>query len=312
MNNEKEGGILGYIELESGKKPVKPMNDTFLNFTYSKQENWETLRLKANIFYEDYISNAANTRIKPIVGDIKVDTQYEYLLDEEKTTKRQDFKMTTIKNNDDKEYNYIEFNNTAPEALRGVEYYGLGSGHSGGKPSHQLWLVGEGTNKIFERGEGYAEYLIKNKVTNKELDIKSTMLFVNLKALSKNQTKAGELASVLIGKSKEPKYKEVEEIFKTLTNNFEKFKADKGAKNRMTVAERYTERGIDIGIEQGIEILIKSQIRAIGTADINQTWQKGYFAQVGIELDKFRRLFEEVKNELNQSKQKSQENGRAG
>ena len=263
--NEYKREPLGYVDLEEGIKRVEVMNDIFLNYTYNKRENWETLKLKTNIFYGEYISRTEDTNISLIEGDIIVDTQYDYLLDEKNVTRRQDFKVTTLENKENKEtikqYNYIEFNSSAPKALRGIEYYGLGIGHSRGKPAHQLWLVGENTDKIFENNEPFAEYVIKNKVTNKELDIKSTILFVNLKALSKENTKAGELARVLIGQTKNPEDKEVAEIFKTITSNFEEFKKDKEAKSRMTVAERYIEqgelegelRGIEIGRQEGIQ-----------------------------------------------------------
>ena len=38
---------LGFIELDSGSKPIYALYDFFLNFTFNKKENWEDLRLRA-------------------------------------------------------------------------------------------------------------------------------------------------------------------------------------------------------------------------------------------------------------------------
>ena len=43
----KERIPLGFIELNSGTKPVYALYDFFLNFTFEKKENWEDLRLIA-------------------------------------------------------------------------------------------------------------------------------------------------------------------------------------------------------------------------------------------------------------------------
>ena len=45
---------LGYIELDNGSKEIYAMNDLFLNFTFEKQENWESFRLMINILLEAY------------------------------------------------------------------------------------------------------------------------------------------------------------------------------------------------------------------------------------------------------------------
>ena len=94
--NEYKREPLGYVDLEEWIKRVEVMNDIFLNYTYNKRENWETLRLKTNIFYGEYISRTENTNISLIEGDIIVDTQYDYLIDEKNVTRRQDFKVTTL------------------------------------------------------------------------------------------------------------------------------------------------------------------------------------------------------------------------
>lgn len=41
---------LGYIQLETGEKPVAVMNDVFLNYHFEKEENWEDLRRLVNFF----------------------------------------------------------------------------------------------------------------------------------------------------------------------------------------------------------------------------------------------------------------------
>ena len=50
-DSEEEGVMqkrmpLGYIALESGRKPIYAFDDFFLNYAFSKKKNWEELRLR--------------------------------------------------------------------------------------------------------------------------------------------------------------------------------------------------------------------------------------------------------------------------
>ena len=57
----KERFPLGFIELDSGLKPVYALYDFFLNFTFEKKENWEDLRLMVNILLDAYMKQNPET-----------------------------------------------------------------------------------------------------------------------------------------------------------------------------------------------------------------------------------------------------------
>ena len=99
---------LGYVELTDGSKAIYPMNDIFLNYLFEAPENWEALRLTANILLDAYIIISPETTVKPIKGSVKVRTQFRHLLSTNtKLTRNQDIKM--IETNDDS--TYVELQN---------------------------------------------------------------------------------------------------------------------------------------------------------------------------------------------------------
>ena len=82
-DDTKEEGImqkrlpLGFISLESGKKPIYAFDDFFLNYTFNKKENWEELRAIINILLEAYALECQGTVLEPIKDKIIVTTQFK-------------------------------------------------------------------------------------------------------------------------------------------------------------------------------------------------------------------------------------------
>ena len=86
---------LGYVELDNGQKAIYPMNDIFLNYTFEKTANWESLRLTVNLIIEAYRQLKPDTKLKPVTGKIQVRTQFKHMLSTDgKTTRDQDIKLT--------------------------------------------------------------------------------------------------------------------------------------------------------------------------------------------------------------------------
>ena len=92
----KERIPLGFIDLESGRKPIYALHDFFLNYTFDKQENWEDLRLIVNIFLEAYIGQNPNTVARLIEDEIIVTTQFEHYMNRLDMPKKQDFKIDDL------------------------------------------------------------------------------------------------------------------------------------------------------------------------------------------------------------------------
>ena len=180
------------------------MYDMFTNYHFSKKENWEDLRAIANIFIINYAEACPGTVLKPIVGEIAVETQYEAFKTvevdgrREERLKRQDFKIRSGN------VTFMELANRAyPEAPieeQAVEYYGLGIGSDGKQISNQMWLMAEDLPKLM-LGSKYVNYILKDEAANTPYPKTSGIMFVSLQRLSAESGAAGELASFLLGKT---------------------------------------------------------------------------------------------------------------
>jgi predicted transposase/invertase (TIGR01784 family) len=260
---------LGYIELETGNKEITATNDIFLTYMFRNSENWEILRLILNIFINEFIKlhKEKDPVPSPITGTIEVTTQYEYFLDTEKTTRVQDIRLDYVESifdtekyikfqKDSSDTIFIEFQNktnTIPAIkTRAIEYFGLGIGHNKGKLANQIWLLSEDIKELLHN-QSFTNYILRDNVTDEIYPNNSSMMFVSLKKLSKENNIAGELARFLLGEEIDPTYDEVKTIIKSFNNSFKTFKEDKGVKTVMTVKERFKNEGFVDGIEQGIE-----------------------------------------------------------
>jgi len=260
--SEKKMTPLGYIELPTGPKAIYVLNDIFLNYTFEAPENWEALRLIVNIIIEAYKQVVTSTQLKPVTGTIEVKTQFKHFLDDGKTTRDQDLKMIEDKSN----LTFIECQNkattTPPIPIRAVEYFGLGIGHSKGKPANQIWLLAEDVDAVLQ-GKTFAHYILKDEATGHTHPGTSGILYVSLEKLSHENTPAGELAAVLLGKEKSTTDKNVGRVIQALSASFENFKDDKEVAFVYSLKERWTdevrieatEEGIAKGKAEGINIL---------------------------------------------------------
>ena len=261
MMGYKDRKSLGYIELDSGKKEIMPMNDFFLSYLFNKKENWEMLRKIHNILvqsckdtHKDKVSN-----LELITDDIDVESQYEYILDE-KHSKVQD----VLIKEEDKNLTYIEFQNRSrtepPLKRRGVEYFSLGIGRTRGEQlANQMWILGEHSEELLGE-EVYENYTLLGQLTGRQYPNKSSILYVSLVKLSKEDSRGGELARFLLGIDLFPKDEDIINISKGFNRGFDVLREDKEARNKMSNLEyirseaRYEalEEGREEGREEGI------------------------------------------------------------
>ena len=245
---------LGHVELEDGPKAVYATNDLFLNFMFDKKENWETLRLVINIFLKEFNRQNPGAAVGLIKKkEILVETQYMYLLNAEQGKKVQDFKLDEISGNN---LFFAEFQNSAssspPVKARAMDYRALGTSHSPGKISTQIWLMAEDIKELLG-GEDFASYSYRDSVTGRAYPVRSVIMFVSLQKLSKRKNAAGDLASFLLGKNKEIRSGEVKRISKAFKKCFKVFRKDKEVKNAMTYAEHWKMQARLEGREEGRE-----------------------------------------------------------
>ena len=240
---------LGYIELENGMKPIYAMNDIFLNYVFENEENWEALRQLLNILLDAYRQIKPDTSLSLVEGDIKVETQYKYLLNAENTTRAQDIKMTAIE-----DITYIEFQNNAkttpPIEIRAVEYFGLGIGHSKGKTANQVWLLADDLDIVLH-GELFARYILQNEMTGKLHPGNSGIIYISLPKLSQLESPAGELAAFLLGKVNDIKDEAVQKVTQAFNSGFDMFKTDKEVLKVMSARDRGWHDGWHDGVEEG-------------------------------------------------------------
>jgi len=220
------------------------------------------LRLAINIFIEAYKQKNPNTTARLVDGNIQVKTQFKHLLDTKNTTRDQDIKMTTTR-----DITYVEFHNRAntnpPVEIRSVEYFGLGIGHSRGKPANQIWLLAEDVESTL-RGKTFARYILTDEDDNIMHPGNSGIMYVSLTQLSKEISPAGELASFLLGKEINPQNEDVKKIVNAFNTSFKGFKSDKEVAGLLSLAERYTNDGRIEGLEEGLkEGFVKAAIKLL-------------------------------------------------
>jgi len=234
---------LGYVDLPDGAKAIYPMNDIFLNYTFEDMEYWEALRLATNLIIEAYKKYKQETKVMPIMGKIRVKTQYQHLLGKDGATRNQDLRMIE----DDADSTYLEFQNRAkpdvPVEIRSVDYFGLGIGQSRGKLANQIWLLAQDVDAVLH-GETFTRYILNDEVTGKDHPTTSGIMYVSLTKLSKEDSPAGELAAFLLGKVADPKNEVVKKIADAFKKSFSTFKADKEVARMLTLAERYEHDGV--------------------------------------------------------------------
>jgi len=280
---------LGYIDLPTGPKAIFPMNDIFLNYTFEKTAYWETLRTIVNTIIGAYRVYTPETRLMPIEGIIEVLTQYKQFINAKDQPKSQDIKITETTG----DATFIEFQNhpdtNPPIPIRAVEYFGLGIGHNKGKPANQIWLLADDVPTITQ-GATFARYILKNEVTGERYSADSGILFVNLPKLADDISAAGELASLLLGKTKEPIYELAKNVMQSLNAGFAQFKSDKGVPDVLSVYER----GWNEGMYEGkIEGRVEGRVEGMLEGKLQNMQKIMDFIKSGMTINEVLRKLEE-------------------
>ena len=248
---------LGHIQLESGKKPVYAFDDFFLNYTFDKKDNWEALRLIINILLEAYSLECPGTVLEPIMDDIIVTTQFKNYMKNQHKPKEQDIEVKEV---NIIRFTYIEMQNDAfpktPVEVQAVKYSVLSISRNLGHVSNQIWLLAGGIDKLLH-GKTFANYLLKEESSGKTYPNASSILFINLNKLSNEKTVAGELASFLLGKTRDIKSGSAKRISNVLKKSCREFIKDEGVKKNMSVKEKWQHeaemKGLQKGIQQGVQ-----------------------------------------------------------
>ena len=279
----KEMGIIGYIELPKGvRKPISPMNNHFLNYTFNDPKNWPALQTMANIIYSDYIDKNPKTAVTTIEGDISVKTQLvHFQLKASDTPRTQDLEIESITKIDYIEIQIETKTLLIPVEQRSMGYLGLSITRGNtDKPIQQVWLLADDLkNKSILNGKTYANFTMMDELDHRPHAHPApfAVMYVNLKKMAKEQTKAGELANVLLGNVKEPKDKNVLKVFETLTGSFDKFKEEKEVKKMYSYFEEQLyiakeeakeeakqegrEEGRQEGMQKGVQKGIKGMLK---------------------------------------------------
>ena len=248
---------LGFIELRGERKPVYAFNDFFLNYTFDKKENWNTLRQIINILLEAYAAECPCTAFGPITDRIVVTTQFKHYMKYLNAPKKQDFELREVNL---KKFTYVEIQGKArtkkPIENRAIEYSVLGINQNPGQISNQIWLLAEDVPHLLH-GRVFANYLLREESNGEVYPNTSCIMFVNLKRLSDETTAAGELASFLLGRTNTIIAGKAKRISDVLKKSCKDFCKDKGVKKRMSIKEKWQEEawfdGEESGKQQGLQ-----------------------------------------------------------
>jgi hypothetical protein len=287
---------LGYIELETGLKEITPMTDVFANYTFENKEHWESLKTLTNILYAEY-NNTVKNSIKLIEGPITVTTQYPHFKNPKGNSKKQDTKIDSKT-----QIEYIEFQNDLRIDARDIQYLGFSfSRGKDNKPSNHVWLL-TGDVPSLLHGQIFSRYKLLKETDYKAHPNSSSILHINLRKLSLEKTKAGELARVLLGKTNTATYEDVKLVLNSYKLSFEKFKNDKEVKNIMSILQERElkgevkgfDKGLKQGMQQGMHLIAKNMIKEIGLEASLNMYKEGKFKAFGINEEIFKRAYDEV------------------
>ena len=271
MNEQNKPIPLAEITLTNGNvKAITPMYDPFVNYTFEKEKNWEMAKIISNVIYKDYISKNPNTNLTEVEGKIdKVTTQYEYFKvdDNGKLISKPNAQDVSIESSLDlngnltrqQDFQEWQINLTPknPVDVRSLNYMGLsvsrGKENQGVKVQH-LWLLAKGAEKNeLLNGESIASYSLKEEKNNSTYPNSPNLVFVNLKQLAKEQTKAGELANILLGITQTSTYPDLRLVINNFKETANEFAIEKGVKKMLTAYEKAQETSWSEGLEQGRE-----------------------------------------------------------
>jgi len=216
---------LGYVDVVGATKAILPMNDVFINFTFSNPNRREALKQAINLIIEAYQQSNPGTSLKTIEGSIKVRTQYQYFLSTDKeATKSMDLEITA----ENGSRKYVEFQSQidAGMATRAVDYLLLSQINR--KPADNIWLLADDVDALLN-GKTFSRFVYRDEDTGKELPNGPGNLYVSLTGLAKLSTPAGELAAFLLGRTTDPKDESVKEIAETFKASFIEFSRDTDA-----------------------------------------------------------------------------------
>ena len=169
----------------------------------------------------------------------------------------------------------INPNPTLPIDTRGLEYMGFSVSRGKemtGVKVQQLWLLAdEPKNSNLLKGKSAVNYSFKSDETGEPYPNGPNMMFVNLKALSKEKTVAGELSNIFLGNTQISKNLVLKDIIEHLKVSAKEFINDKevrtiysaiaereyqaGLRSREKALQEGREEGLEKGREEGHEMI---------------------------------------------------------
>jgi len=147
---------------------------------------------------------------------------------------------------------YIELQNRAEASIdtRSAEYFGLGIGHSKGKPADQIWLLAEDVDSLLD-AKMFSRHILNDEATGKAHPNNSGILYVSLTRLASEDTPAGELALFLLGRISDPTHDVVKNVADVFKASFNTFRDDKEVAHMLTLKERGWREGRQEGLHEG-------------------------------------------------------------
>ena len=217
--------ILGYIELDTGKKPITPMNDVFIAFTFHNEDNWSVAKDTTNIMFAAYSEQSEEEPLELLTGEVDVQTQFPNFRNHSSTTPNRN----DVRIEDDKQVVSLEAQNdpypTIPISKRSLEYLSFALTRGEHKKQTFLWLINGSVKELLD-GQTFSYQVRMDRDTHRINQLDGGILYIDLPKLAKQNTQAGELARVLIGTPEEPTDELVRAIQLKLKDSFSKFKND--------------------------------------------------------------------------------------
>jgi hypothetical protein len=236
---------LGYISLlNKTQKPVYPMDDFFINYTFHKEYNWTRLVVLLNIFLDEYAEiYKRRDGFHRLDNNIMVETQYEHYMKEGTKQPVQDINIKEINTGNE---TYIEFQNKRiskpPISIRASNYSGLSVNNmKDGTKNSQIWLLAENDDTVL-RGKTITNFRMVEDNYGDYYPRAVNIMFISLPRLAEKSNRCGFASRLLLGEELDALQGELKEIADMFKNEYENFKRNKEVVRQMTIyEEKYAE-----------------------------------------------------------------------
>ena len=207
-----------------------PMTDIFVQYIFKDSDTTQTFVLMSNIFITFLNKRNKNFELPKIMGEVKLETQWDYIMEKGKKKRTQDFRLQSFSPLVDYYIEIQQDTHTKPKLeLRAQDYFTFGiHQNKDARCSHQIWLLGEGYPLLL-KDRMTTTYILKEQELDLIMPYSSSISFINLQEVVKYEKDIAYLAKYLLTGEVATEHPVIRGIIDVFEHKREVFKNDKEA-----------------------------------------------------------------------------------